>query len=78
MAKQINFSMTATFCIFTQGKTNQNFFMTTTFCIFTHGKTNQILNDSNILHFFYKTKIKTNFKIISNILFTCKLTQFKQ
>ena len=61
MAKQTNFFMTATFCIFTQGKTNQIFFMTATFCIFTQGKTNQLSNDSNILHFYTKTKIKANF-----------------
>ena len=61
MAKQINFSMTATFCIFTQGKTNQTF-----------------LHDSNILHFYTKQKSKQILEIISNILFTCKLTQFKK
>ena len=62
--------MAATFCIFTQGKTNQNSFMTATFCIFTHGKTNQTFNDSNTLHFYTKqksTQIVNDFKKVIHV-----------
>ena len=56
MAKQINFSMTATFCIFYTWQNKPNVLMAAIFCIFTQNKNQkQILND-----FKHKIHVQTN------------------
>ena len=60
MAKQTNFFMTATFCIFTQGKTNQTFSGQQHFAFLHKVKQTKLFHDSNILHF-YTWQNKPNF-----------------